>query len=67
MEGSSRATLFLKEQRLKFLKARNVPYALRSAVEEELQKLEQMGVMMQVSTSEFATPIDPFRNSVWPL
>ncbi|KAM7284083.1 uncharacterized protein ISCGN_001186 [Ixodes scapularis] len=58
IEGE-RATLFLKEQRPKFLKARNVPYALRSAVEEELQKLEQMGVIKQVSTSEFATPIVP--------
>lgn len=41
------------------LKARNVPHALRVAVEEKLQSLEQMGVSTQVSTREFATPIVP--------
>lgn len=58
IEGEQ-ATVFLKDKRPKFLKARNMPYALRSAVEEELRKLQEIGLITQVSTSEFATPIVP--------
>ena len=41
----------------KFMKARNVPYALRPKVEEELDKLEKAGIISPVTFSEWASPI----------
>ena len=43
--------------RPKFFKPRRVPFALREAVDEELCRLEQDGVLKKVSTSEWASPI----------
>ncbi|XP_061892242.1 uncharacterized protein K02A2.6-like [Entelurus aequoreus] len=43
----------------KFFQARAVPYALRPKVEEELERLEQGGVLSPVQFSEWATPIVP--------
>ena len=37
--------------------ARPVPYALRSAVEDELKRMESEGVLKPVEVSEWATPI----------
>ena len=47
----------------RFLKARSVPYALRSKVEEELNKLESEGVIVPVQHSEWAAPIVPVLKS----
>ncbi|KAL2088270.1 hypothetical protein ACEWY4_015169 [Coilia grayii] len=41
----------------KFCKPRNVPYALREAVEKELVKLETEGVISPIKYSEWAAPI----------
>ena len=41
----------------KFCKARQVPYALRGAVEEELDRLEHRGVLERVDHANWATPI----------
>ena len=41
----------------KFCKARPVPYALRSRVEEELDRLEEQGVYEKVAYSKWASPI----------
>ncbi|KAL6468201.1 hypothetical protein MHYP_G00238780 [Metynnis hypsauchen] len=41
----------------KFCKPRNVPYALREAVERELAKLEAEGVISPTNYSEWAAPI----------
>ena len=41
----------------KFNRPRSVPYALKAAVEEELDRLEQAGVLERVDHSEWATPI----------
>ena len=41
----------------KFCKARQVPYALRGAVEEELDRLEHRGVLERVDHTNWATPI----------
>lgn len=43
----------------KFMKARSVPYAIRSKVEDELDALVRNGVLEPVTTSEWATPIVP--------
>ena len=52
------AKLHLKESAMPvFKRARPVPYALRSAVEEELQRLEREGVLQLVEVSGWATPI----------
>lgn len=42
-----------------FMKARNVPYAIRAKVEADLDKLVKTGVLEPVTTSEWATPIVP--------
>lgn len=50
--------IVLKENvRPVFCKARNVPYALRSAVEKELNNLQENGVIYPVSQSDWATPL----------
>ena len=52
------AKLHLKESAMAvFKRARPVPYALRSAVEEELQGLERVGVLKTLEVSDWATPI----------
>ena len=54
------ATLQLKpEAKPKFCKARPVPFALKSAVERELDCLESDGILEKVSYSEWAAPIVP--------
>jgi hypothetical protein len=42
-----------------FLRARSVPYAMRAKIEQELDRLEQEGVLSKANTSEWATPIVP--------
>ena len=41
----------------KFCKARPVPYALKSAVDEEYDRLEREGIIQKVEFSEWATPM----------
>ena len=45
----------------KFCKARQPPFAIRESIEEELQRLENNGIIRQVSFSNWATPIVPVR------
>ena len=40
-----------------FLKARPAPYALKEKVEQELQRLEDEGIMFKVSQSNWAAPV----------
>lgn len=42
-----------------FLKARPVPYALRERTEQELQRLERLGVIVPVESAEWAAPVVP--------
>ena len=52
------ANLQLKESAMPvFKRARPLPYTLRSVVEEELQRLEQEGVLKPVEVSDWAAPI----------
>lgn len=46
-----------------FLKYRQVPFALKPAVEKELDKLVQQGVLESTEYSEWATPLVPIRKS----
>ena len=41
----------------KFFKPRSVPYAVRGAIDEELDRLEQQDILEKVTHSEWATPI----------
>ncbi|XP_049519786.1 uncharacterized protein K02A2.6-like [Dermacentor silvarum] len=60
MITEERAELYFKpNQAPKFLKARNVPFALQKSVEAELSKMEKMGIIAPVATSDYATPVVP--------
>ena len=55
-----RAQLAVQENaRPKFCKPRSVPLALKEAIEEELDRLERVGVLEKVAYSEWATPLVP--------
>ena len=57
---SAKAELTLKEDsQPRFLKARQVPYALKPKVEEEFRRLQNEGILTKVEWSEWATPIVP--------
>ena len=43
----------------RFCKARTVPYALRSKVEQELDRLEKQGIIEKIEFTEWAAPIVP--------
>ena len=55
-----KAKLFVKpDSRPKFFKPRPVLHALKGAIEQELDRLETMGVIEKVRYSEWAAPIVP--------
>lgn len=64
-EGSGSITTFKASLQLKpgsapkFCKARPVPFALKQAVERELDRLEGEGIIEKVSHSEWAAPVVP--------
>lgn len=47
----------------RFCRARTVPYALRKTVEEELERLQQEGIIEPVQFAEWAAPIVPVLKS----
>ena len=47
----------------RFCKARQVPYALRGKVEQELTRLTQEGILQPVQFAEWAAPIVPVLKS----
>lgn len=54
----TKATLHLRKNiKPVFCKARSVPFALRSAVERELERMQSEGIIMPVEFSEWATPL----------
>ena len=57
---SLQATLHVRpDARPKFFKPRTVPFAIKGAIEQELDRLEANGVIRKVSHSEWAAPIVP--------
>ena len=57
---SLQATLHVRpDARPKFFKSRTVPFAIKGAIEQELDRLETNGVIRKVSHSEWAAPIVP--------
>ena len=58
--GKAKAKLTIKEDsQARFLKARPMPYVLKSKAEKELQRLQNEGILTKVEWSEWATPIVP--------
>ena len=55
--SSHKAKLYLNSEsaRPKFFQPRSVPYAVKPAIDQELERLESSGVIHLVSTSEWAT------------
>lgn len=53
------AKLTLRENKPKYVKARPVPFSLRTKVEKELDRLEVEGTLTKVQHSDWATPIVP--------
>ncbi|CAG9133042.1 unnamed protein product [Plutella xylostella] len=52
--------LHLKENaRPRFFKPRTVPFALKDKVEQELQRLGELGILIPVDHAQYATPIVP--------
>jgi len=49
----------IENSKPKFFKPRVVPFALKPIVDRELEKLENMGVIEKVDTSDFGTPLVP--------
>ena len=57
MKGINGHLSLKKDAKPVFLKARPVPYSLRTKVEDELTPLEKEGIIIPVTWSNWATPI----------
>lgn len=57
MQGVKAKLQLCREAVPKFLKARPVPYALRAAVETELDRLERQGIVEKTRFSSWGTPL----------
>ncbi|XP_041969286.1 uncharacterized protein K02A2.6-like [Aricia agestis] len=56
---TSRFSLRLRDSKPIFIKARNLPLAMRKPVEAELDRLVQEGTIVKIQNSEYGTPIVP--------
>ena len=52
-----------KDAKPRFHKARKVPFAIRKKVEEELERLQSLGVIQPIQFSDWAAPIVPVLKS----
>lgn len=59
MKGIQARVRLKPESTPKFFKPRSVPYALKERIEEDMKRMEQLGVIEQVSHSDWAAPIVP--------
>ena len=62
--GKLKARIFLKEGASpKFFRPRAVPYALKEKIEEDLKRLEHLGVIRPICHSEWVAPVVPIKAS----
>ena len=47
----------IPNSKLKFMKARTVPFAMKAAVELEIERMENEGILKSLPFSEWASPI----------
>ena len=59
MKGVHAKLAVKPDSKPKFCRARTAPYALREAIEKDLNRLQQSGVVESVKYSDWATPIVP--------
>ena len=59
LEGHEAKICVDREAQPKFCKARPIPYAMRSKVEEELAQLQRQGIITPVQFADWAAPIIP--------
>ena len=52
-----------KDERPRYYPARQVPFAIREKVEEELERLQALGVIRPVQFSDWAAPVVPVMKS----
>ena len=58
------AKLFVRPGAIpKFFKPRSVPYSLKGAIEQDLERLETLGVIEKVQYSDWAAPIVPVQKA----
>ena len=59
LKGITAKLQIKSEAEPKFFKPRPVPYSLRSAIEKDLERLENLGVIEKIAYSDWAAPIVP--------
>ena len=59
IKGVSARLELKSDARPKFCKARAVPYALKEAIENDLNRLEGLGIIEKVNISDWANPLVP--------
>ena len=58
--SSMKVKLHVKpDARSKFFKPRSKPFAIKPAIDQELERLESAGILQKVPTSDRAAPIVP--------
>ena len=57
IKGAQAKINVIPNSKPKFMKARTVPFAMKTAVELEIERMENEGILKSVSFSEWASPI----------
>ena len=63
LQGYDAKIIVDPEARARFCKARSVPYAMRTQVEEELERLQGEGIIEPIQFADWAAPIVPVLKS----
>ena len=63
LQGYEAKIIVDPEARPRFCKARSVPYAMRTQVEEELERLQREGIIEPIQFADWAAPIVPVLKS----
>ena len=57
IKGAQAKINVIPNSKPKFMKARTVPFAMKTAVELEIERMENEGILKYVTFSEWASPI----------